>query len=140
MNIQDCIKFANENPLCFLATVEGDQPRVRALAFWFADESGFYFQTGTMKAFYGQLKKNSKTEACFLKQGDSAGMMLRVSGEVEFIDDIKLKERVIIDRPFLKSMGIEATSPALSIFRIKHGQAHFWNMESNLKPKQLINF
>lgn len=140
MKIQDCIKFANENPLCFLATAEGDQPRVRALGFWFADESGFYFQTGTMKAFYDQLKKNSKTEACFLKYGDKAGTMLRVSGEVEFLDDIKLKEKAIIDRPFLKSLGLEATSPKLAIFRIKHGQAHFWTMENNLKPKEYINF
>jgi pyridoxamine 5'-phosphate oxidase len=43
MTIQDAIRFANENPVCFLATVEKDQPRVRALAFWYADETGFYF-------------------------------------------------------------------------------------------------
>lgn len=49
MDIKDCIKFANETPVCYLATVEGDQPRVRALGFWFADESGFYFQIGAMK-------------------------------------------------------------------------------------------
>jgi hypothetical protein len=26
------------------------------------------------------------------------------------------------------------------IFRISHGQAHFWTMENNLKPKDIINF
>ncbi|KAA6307040.1 hypothetical protein EZS27_041294, partial [termite gut metagenome] len=31
--IQDCIQFTNENPICQLATVEGDQPRVRILGF-----------------------------------------------------------------------------------------------------------
>jgi uncharacterized pyridoxamine 5'-phosphate oxidase family protein len=34
MNLQDCIQFATQNPICFLATIEGDQPRVRALALW----------------------------------------------------------------------------------------------------------
>jgi uncharacterized pyridoxamine 5'-phosphate oxidase family protein len=37
MDIQDCIKFANANSICSLATVENDQPRVRILGFWFAD-------------------------------------------------------------------------------------------------------
>ncbi|MCE7698204.1 MAG: hypothetical protein K8E24_005000 [Methanobacterium paludis] len=36
MDFEDCIKFANETPVCYLATADGDQPRVRALGFWFA--------------------------------------------------------------------------------------------------------
>ena len=49
MDFKDCIKFANETPVCYLATADGDQPRVRALGFWFADETGFYFQIGAVK-------------------------------------------------------------------------------------------
>ena len=49
-NINTCIEFANENKMCcYLATLENDQPRVRAMQFWFADQTGFYFQTGTIK-------------------------------------------------------------------------------------------
>jgi len=58
MNIQDCIKFTNENPICYLATVECDQPRVRALGFWFADETGFYFQTASIKEFPNQFRND----------------------------------------------------------------------------------
>jgi uncharacterized pyridoxamine 5'-phosphate oxidase family protein len=138
--IKDCIKFANENPICYLATAESDQPHVRVLGFWFADETGFYFQTGAMKEFYQQLKKNPKTEVCFYKHENMIGTMLRISGKVEFPDDIKLKERVLADRPFLKEFGITAASPGLVIFRIVHGKAHFWTMENNLKPKEIIEF
>lgn len=140
MNIQDCIKFTNENPICYLATVEEDQPRVRALGFWFADETGFYFQTGAMKDFYHQLRRNPKTEVCFYKHEGMIGTMLRIAGKVEFIDDIKLKEKVINDRPFLKGFGLTAESPGLILFRIQHGQAFFWTMENNLKPKEVIEF
>ncbi len=49
MDFKDCIKFANETPVCYLATMDKDQPRVRALGFWFADENGFYFQIGSVK-------------------------------------------------------------------------------------------
>ena len=140
MNIQDCIKFTNENPICYLATVEGDQPRVRALGFWFSDETGFYFQTSTIKEFSTQLKNNPKTEVCFYKHENMIGTMLRIAGKVEYVDDVKLKEKVLNDRPFLKSFGLTIDSPSLFIFKIAHGEAHFWTMENNLKPKEIITF
>jgi pyridoxamine 5'-phosphate oxidase len=140
MELKDCIRFTNENPLCYLATAEGSQPRVRALGFWFADETGFYFQTATIKPFCSQLKKNPKTEVCFYKPEGMIGKMLRISGEVEFIDDRRLKEKVLNDRAFLKDMGITADSQVLAIFRLAHGEASFWTMENNLKPKEIIKF
>lgn len=140
MDIHDCIQFANQNPVCSVATVEGDQPRVRLLGFWFADATGFYFQTSTIKEIPGQLQKNPKTEICFYKHEGIIGTMLRIAGEAEFIDDFGLREKVIADRPFLKSFGLTVGSPGLVLFRIKHGQAHFWKMENNLKPKEFINF
>jgi pyridoxamine 5'-phosphate oxidase len=140
MNKQDCIKFSNENPICYLATAEGDQPRVRALGFWFADETGFYFQTSSIKDFPHQLKKNPKTEICFYKHEGMIGTMLRIAGKSEFVDDVKLREKVIADRPFLKNFGVTADSPKLILFKIAHGQAHFWTMENNLKPKEMIEF
>jgi uncharacterized pyridoxamine 5'-phosphate oxidase family protein len=140
MNIQDCIQFANENKLCFLATAEAEQPRVRALGFWFADETGFYFQTGSVKSFYRQLLSNPLAEACFYKHEGMIGTMLRVAGKVEFMNDRKLKEKVLGERPFLKEYGLTIDSPGLIIFKIAHGEAHFWTMENNLKPKEIIRF
>ncbi len=138
--IQDCIQFANENPMCYLATVEGDQPRVRALGFWFADETGFYFVMSSMKEVPRQLEMNPKAEICFYKHEGMIGTMLRVAGKTEFVKDRELKEKAITDRPFLKSFGLTADSPELIIFRIVHGEAHFWTMENNMKPKEIIIF
>jgi pyridoxamine 5'-phosphate oxidase len=140
MNLQDCIKFTNDHPVCYMATTENDQPRVRALGMWFADETGFYFQTSSIKEFPHQLKKNPKTEVCFYKHEGMIGTMLRISGKIELVDDTKLKERVLVDRPFLKSFGVTVDDPKLIIFKIAHGQAHFWTMENNLKPKEVIEF
>ena len=49
MDLRECIQFANENPVTYIATTDGDQPRVRAFAMWFADTTGFYYHTGTHK-------------------------------------------------------------------------------------------
>ncbi|MDR2936360.1 MAG: pyridoxamine 5'-phosphate oxidase family protein [Rikenellaceae bacterium] len=138
--IQDCIRFTNENPYCYLATVESDQPRVRALGFWFADESGFYFQVGGMKDVAKQLRAHPKAEACFYRHEGALGTMLRMGGPVEFMNDRALKERIMKDRPFLIDMGLTVDSPDLAIFRIAHGEAHFWTMENNLEPKEIITF
>lgn len=79
MELQDCMTFANENPVASIATIEDDQPRVRLFAMWFADETGFYFHTGTIKSIYKQLQRNPKVELCFYKPRDApgGGTMLR---------------------------------------------------------------
>lgn len=140
MTIQDCINFANENKVCYLATIDGDQPHVRALGFWFADKTGFYFQTGAIKEFPRQLEVNPKTEVCFYHHEGMIGTQMRVTGKVEFVDDRMMKEKALADRPFLKSFGMTIDSPGLVLFKIAHGQAHFWTMENNFKPKEYIEF
>lgn len=136
MNFEDCIKFANETRTAYFATLEGNQPRVRPIGLWFADERGFYFQTETVKAFCRQIKANRKVEICFYSSEASKAM--RVAGEVEFVDDITFKAQVIQDRPFLKEFGIrEAASPLLVVFRISKGEAFFWTMENNMREYEI---
>lgn len=140
MSFEDCVKFANENPVAYLATVEGDQPRVRAFLMWFADNTGFYFQIGSIKATYEQLKANPKTEVCFYDNQKPTGTMMRITGKAEFIDDKDMKAKVIAERPFLTTFGFTPEHPGLIIFRIAKGEAVFWTMKTNLAPKQPIQF
>lgn len=140
MEFADCVKFANENPVAWLATVDGDQPRVRGMGMWYADETGFYFQTATMKDMVRQLQENGKVEFAFYRPDEMVGTMLRVSGEVEFLDDVEVKKKVLADRPFLTEFGLTAEDPKLVVFRVSKGEAHFWDWESNLKPKEVITF
>jgi len=146
MDLKDCIKFANENLVCYIATVDGDQPRVRAFLMWFADETGFYFHTAAIKSVCKQLKANPKIEACFYAPDEpsAGGKMMRVAGEVEFLDDIALKTRLFEERPFLKELGLKAPDdlPPVAIFRIYTGEAYFWTMKDNIKESEIkrINF
>jgi uncharacterized pyridoxamine 5'-phosphate oxidase family protein len=138
MNFQDVIKFANENRVCHIATVEGNQPRVRALQMWFADDKGFYFQTESVKAICKQLKNNNKTEICFFAPGSDVGTMMRVTGKVEFVDDLALKNKVLSDRPFLKAVGIKGPEdPLLVVFRVYSGEAYFWTLANNMKEAEI---
>ena len=140
MDIQECVKFATEQGVAFLATDDKGQPRVRPLGMWFADETGFYFQAWYTKAVCKQLQNNNKVELCFYRPGPdgSPGKMLRVSGKVEFLDDPNLKTRVLKDRPFLKNMGLDSPNdPRLAIFRVRQGEAYFWTIEFSGRESEI---
>jgi len=134
MDFSACIQFASGTPVTYIATAEGDQPRVRAFAMWFCDKSGFYYHTGTPKNVCRQLKKNPKVELCFFKPGEGAGTMMRVSGKVEFLKDKALEDQLYRDRPWLKeTMAAAPKGGELAIFRIAHGEAYFWTMADNMR-------
>jgi pyridoxamine 5'-phosphate oxidase len=139
MNLQECIKFANDHPVCYIATTDGDQPRVRAVLMWFADENGFYFETLSPKDMSKQLHQNPKVEICFYNNpaelGD--GKSMRLTGKIEFIDDPVIKKKAYEDRKFMDDIVGKSVEPYLEIFRMRSGDAHFWTLADILKEKEL---
>ncbi len=133
MDFKDCVKFANENKSCYLATCEGDQPRVRCLGMWYADETGFYFQAQNVKAMCHQLRKNPKVEIYFNAKDFSR--VMRVYGKVKFIDDdMEIRAKCISERPFVKNFGItEPANKLLEVFHLYTGEAYFWTMADSMK-------
>jgi len=136
MDFQQYVNFANENKTCYLATVEGDQPRVRCLGMWFADETGFYFQAQSVKVMCKQLQNNPKVEVYFNTKDFSKAM--RVSGKVKFIEDREMRAKCIKERPFVKNFGItEPENPLLAVFQIYTGEAYFWTMADSMKEDKI---
>jgi pyridoxamine 5'-phosphate oxidase len=135
MTGEEIIDFINANRDCFLATVEGDKPHVRAIGIVKADENGIIIQTSTYKDFYRQLSVNPSVELCFYNAEQY--MQVRVSGTVELVDDIGLKDEIIAKRPFLKPQVEKGGYGAIAVYRIK-GVAHAWTMKTNFDPKTYI--
>ena len=134
MGFQDCIKFANENPVCYFATVEGDQPRVRPIMMWFADDTGFYFQSQSVKAFAKQLKSNQKVEVCYFAKGRT----MRITGKAEFVDDIAVRTRCYEERDIVKKSGAKSPEdPLFVVFRIASGEAFFWSPEYTMREAEI---
>jgi pyridoxamine 5'-phosphate oxidase len=140
MIFKDCVEFVNENRTCYIATVEGDQPRVRPIGLWYADEKGFYIQTQSVKAFAKQMLNNPKIEICFLARGDGPGKdkMLRVYGKVKPITDMAMRAKCIRERGFLKGLGIDKPeNPLLAIFHLYTGECYFWTGADTMKEAQI---
>lgn len=140
LQFEEYIKFANDNPSSYLATVEDAQPRVRGMLMWFADKTGFYYNTGATKELYNQLQANPKVELCFFDPKTPNMKMMRVTGKVEFVNDLELKKKLVDARPFLKQMGLTPENPNLILFRVPKGEAYFWTMDTNMDPKKKITF
>jgi pyridoxamine 5'-phosphate oxidase len=139
MNLQDCIKFATENPVCFVATAEGNQPRVRTFMMWFADENGFYFATLSPKQVSKQLKNNPKAEVCFYNNAADLqeAKHMRVTGEMELVDDEALRKKVAEERAALEQIAGRPLQPLMEVFRISSGKVHFWTMMDILREPEL---
>lgn len=65
MDKNEILEFIRNCRSCDLATVEGDQPRVRGMLPYRIDEKGILFHTGKFKDVHKQLTKNPKVECCF---------------------------------------------------------------------------
>lgn len=133
---EDLFQIMNENPVFHLATMDGDQPRVRGMLLFRADEEGIIFHTASTKEVYQQIQKNPKTELCFQGQG----IQIRVSGILEQVEDEQLKEEIFNHptRKFLQAWKEQGIDGLLQIFRLKNGTAVTWTMETNFDEKNPI--
>ena len=94
------INFLDEAQTYYLATAEGDQPRVRPFGTALVFEDKLYIQTGKSKSVSKQLNANPKAEICaFLN-----GTWLRISGELINDDRYEAKKAMLDKYPDLRSM------------------------------------
>lgn len=136
MNKEEIFAIMNENPAFHLATLDGDQPRVRGMLLFRADENGIVFHTGAMKDLYAQITANPKAELCFFGKG----VQVRVSGVLEKSVDPVLREEIYAhpSRGFLRAWKENGMDSQLQIYVLKNGTAVTWTMETNFSKKQLI--
>ena len=131
MNKSDILAFINSNRSCYLATVEGNKPHVRAMGIHQADEDGIIIQSCVLKDVHKQLCDNQNIELCFLKEG----VQIRVSGTVEFVDDTKFRDEVIAKRSRLNEIIEKHGNEVITLYRLRHGLATVWTHETDLDPK-----
>lgn len=98
--IEKVCAFLDEAQTYYLATVEGDQPRVRPFGTALVHGGKLYIQTGKIKPVSKQLAANPKAEICAFKDGK----WLRVSGELVNDEDRDVKVAMLEKMPSLKAM------------------------------------
>ena len=113
--------YLNEAGTYFLATVDGDQPRVRPFGTILMENGKLYIQTGKSKDVSKQLAKNPKAEICACK---SDGTWLRVNAELVNDDDHDVKVKMLDKMPQLKGM-YSADDDNMQMLYMKNASATF---------------
>ena len=98
--LEKVIKFLDEAQTYYLATVEGDQPRVRPFGTALIYKDRLYIQTGKIKPVSQQLKANPKAEICAFMNGT----WLRISGELIEDETREVKTLMLEKMPMLRHM------------------------------------
>ena len=117
-NIEKVYEFLNAAQTYFLATAEGDQPRVRPFGTALLYDGRLYIQTGKVKDVSRQIAANPKVELCAMLDG----RWMRVTGELVNDDDRAVKAAMLDKMPSLKAM-YSADDDNTQVLYFKGGRA-----------------
>ena len=126
------LKFLKDAETYYLATVEGDQPKVRPFGTAHVFEGKLYIQTGKVKDVSKQLHQNPKAEICAFKNGE----WLRVSGKLIEDDRNEARQSMLDAYPSLQKM-YKADDGNTEVFYFENATAIF---SSFTHEPQIIKF
>jgi pyridoxamine 5'-phosphate oxidase len=136
MTKTEILAALNANPTCYVATAEGNQPHVRGMGMYKADETGIYFQAWKVKDIHNQIINNPNVELCFSTKD---GKQIRITGKFEILEDLAIKKEVEAKKPFMTPIIKEKGGyDVVAIYRLKKGKATVWTMAENFAPKTYV--
>ncbi|MCQ2498375.1 MAG: pyridoxamine 5'-phosphate oxidase family protein [Lachnospiraceae bacterium] len=130
--MQRVYDFIKNAEVYYLATVDGDQPRVRPFGTIHIFEGKLYIQTGKSKDVSKQLAANPKAEICAFKGTD----WIRVAGELVDDDRVEAKASMLDAYPNLKDR-YDANDPNTQVLYFKNATA---TISSFMKGPEVITF
>jgi uncharacterized pyridoxamine 5'-phosphate oxidase family protein len=113
-------EFLSEAGVFFLATEDGNQPKIRPLGAHLEMDGKVLFGVGDFKSVYRQMQKNPQVEIVACKQN---GHWLRYTGTAVFETDGKYAEAMLDAAPNLRSIYNETTGNKLAVFHIEQATA-----------------
>ncbi len=116
--INEVYEFLKKAGTYYLATVDGDQPRVRPFGTVDIFEGKLYIQTGKKKDVSKQLYANPKAEICAFVNGE----WIRVSGKLIADDRVEAKKHMLDAYPNLRNMYDENDDNTI-VFGFEDGEA-----------------
>lgn len=130
--MQEVYDFLKSCGTYYLATTEGEQPRVRPFGTIDLFEEKLYIQTGKSKEVSKQISKNPKVEICAFEDGK----WLRIACSLVRDDRIEAKEHMLDAYPNLKGM-YSATDDNTEVLYMKDAVATF---SSFTEPPKTVQF
>ena len=132
--MQEVCEFLKKCGTYYLATVDGDQPRVRPFGTAEIIDGKLCIQTGKVKDVAKQILASPKVEICAFDGG--SGVWLRIAGKMELDDRRESKEAMLNAYPSLRRMYSEDDGNT-AIFAFTEAEATF---SSFTAPARTVKF
>ena len=134
-NMQEVHDYVRECGYYTIATVDGDQPRVRAFNSFEIINGRLYVMTGKKKDVYKQLDKNGKFELVAVKKDFSE--WIRVSGVLVDDPDLEPQKEYLKRNPQFNN-SYQPGDGNMAMLYITNATARFSSFSG--KPERNINF
>jgi len=129
-NMKEVQAYLKECGAFFLATTEGEQPRVRPFGVSEIIDDRLYLMTGKVKDVFRQVEANGKFEICAMK-GNGAEWM-RLSGTLVNDDTLAVKEEFLNRNEEMKSM-YRADDGNMAVLQVTHATARFYSFTAPMR-------
>ena len=116
--MNEVYEFLKKCETYYLATMDGDQPRVRPFGTVDIFENRFYIQTGRVKPVSKQIAANPKIEIC----GMADGKWIRVEAVAVEDDRVEARQHMLDAYPMLKGL-YQADDGNTQVFYLKDAVA-----------------
>lgn len=130
--MNEVYEFLKKCEVYYLATVEGDQPRVRPFGTIDLFEGKLYIQTGKIKEVSKQMKANPKVELSAM----SEGKWIRVTAEAVLDERIEAQAHMLEAYPSLKAM-YQPGDGNTEVFYLSNGKVQICSFT---EPAKYFNF
>lgn len=130
--MKEVYEFLKNSQVYYLATMDGDQPRVRPFGTIDMFEDKLYIQTGLIKDVAKQMLKNPKVEISAMFEG----RWIRIAAEAVLDENIAAQEHMLAAYPNLQAM-YKPGDGNTAVFYLKNAAA---TICSFTEPAKIINF
>jgi len=114
------VEFLNANKQGQFATINNGRPVMRPFQFVLERDNKFYFMTSNTKSVYRELITAGVAGFAVLGKDMS---WLRLNGDVQFINDLELKDEILDINPMYRGIYKSAENPSYEVFYIHNGTA-----------------
>lgn len=123
--MNEVLAFLRDCKVFFVATTEGDLPRVRPFGFVMEHEGKLYFVTGNQKPFFQQIHENPNVEICGLNEKSE---WVRLSGKAVLDSRLEVKQKAFEMEPLLAYVYQTVENPIFECFYLDEAEASFCTM------------
>ncbi|TGE36180.1 pyridoxamine 5-phosphate oxidase [Desulfosporosinus fructosivorans] len=122
--MKEILKYITEAKTFYIATTDGDKPKVRPFGFIMEFENKLYFCTSNQKDVCKQLVANPNFEVCTMSGNTQ---WIRLQGKAVFDSNPAAKAKAFEVMPGLASIYKSSDNPSFEVFYVSEGKATFYS-------------